>query len=73
MTIDRTIEASAGYEAPALAEVGTLHELTLGCDKAWGDSDGHTFAGVPITCASASSADRYQHALTLGRPATRGN
>ena len=52
MTIDRTIEASAGYEAPALAEVGTLHELTLGCDKAWGESDGFTFAGVPITCAS---------------------
>jgi hypothetical protein len=50
---DQAIDASAGYEAPALAEVGTLHELTLGCDKAWGDSDGFTFAGVPITCASS--------------------
>ena len=51
--LDHTVETSAGYEAPALAEVGTLHELTLGCDKAWGDSDGFRFAGVPISCTSS--------------------
>ena len=53
VAIEEPIEPSAGYEAPALAEVGTLHELTLGCDKAWGDSDGFTFGGAPIACMSA--------------------
>jgi hypothetical protein len=41
------------YEAPELAELGTLHELTLNCDKTTGGSDGFTFHGVPIQCSSA--------------------
>jgi hypothetical protein len=41
---------SAGYEPPALAEVGTLHELTLGCDKTFGETDGFTFQGQAIVC-----------------------
>jgi hypothetical protein len=43
---------SAGYEPPELVEVGTLHELTLFCDKRLGDSDGFTFMGQPIACTS---------------------
>jgi hypothetical protein len=41
------------YEAPVLIEIGALEELTLGCDKNWGSSDGFTFQGTPIACASA--------------------
>lgn len=41
------------YEAPELAELGTLHELTLTCDKRYGSSDGFTFQGQAIVCASA--------------------
>jgi hypothetical protein len=40
------------YEAPELAELGTLHDLTLGCDKHLGSSDGFTFMGQAITCTS---------------------
>jgi hypothetical protein len=54
VTTDRPREPSAGYLPPLLAEVGTLHELTLGCDKLYGDSDGNTFMGVPIICSSAT-------------------
>jgi hypothetical protein len=43
---------SAGYEKPELTELGTLHELTLGCDKDFGPSDGYTFQGVPISCSA---------------------
>jgi hypothetical protein len=47
-------QASAGYEPPALAAVGTLHKLTLqGCDKRLNGSDGFTFMGQPIVCRSA--------------------
>jgi hypothetical protein len=41
------------YEPPRLTELGTLHEVTLGCDKTSGGSDGFTYHGVPIVCASA--------------------
>ena len=40
------------YQAPALVELGTLHDLTL-CDKAFGGSDGHTFQQIAIQCTSA--------------------
>lgn len=53
MTTDRSGSTSAGYQAPALAEVGTLYELTLGCDKTLGSSDGFTFMGQDIVCTSA--------------------
>ena len=50
---DSPSQASAGYEPPALAAVGTLHQLTLqGCDKRLGGSDGFTFMGQPIVCRS---------------------
>jgi hypothetical protein len=41
------------YEAPALVDLGAFAELTLGCDKAWGGSDGFTFQQQPISCGSA--------------------
>ena len=44
--------SGAKYEPPALVELGTLHELTLGCNKDWGGSDGFTFQQTPIVCTS---------------------
>jgi hypothetical protein len=44
--------AESAYEAPELAELGTLHELTLVCDKRLGSSDGFTFMGQAIVCSS---------------------
>ncbi len=39
------------YERPVIRVLGTVHELT-GCDKQFGRSDGHTFGGASIVCAS---------------------
>jgi hypothetical protein len=51
------VETPAGsiatYEAPALVEFGAFQELTLGCDKTLGSSDGFTFQGQAIVCTSA--------------------
>jgi hypothetical protein len=41
-----------GYEPPALRVMGSVAELTLYCDKKLGGSDGFTFMGQPVTCAS---------------------
>lgn len=49
----KTAVTTRPYTSPALTELGTLHELTLGCDKTEGGSDGFTFHGTPITCTSA--------------------
>ena len=43
----------AAYEAPALVDLGAFQELTLGCDKKLGSSDGFTFQGLAIVCSSA--------------------
>jgi hypothetical protein len=51
--MDRTADGShGGYEPPALSIIGSVAELTLGCDKTWGSSDGFTFQGNDIACAS---------------------
>jgi hypothetical protein len=42
----------APYEAPAIKVLGTVHELTQTQDKKFGETDGFTFMGVPITNAS---------------------
>jgi len=44
---------SKGYEAPGLRVLGSLAELTQGCDKKFGGADGFTFHGVTIVCTSA--------------------
>ena len=40
------------YEPPSLRILGSIHELTLGCDKKLGSSDGNTFSGQAIVCSS---------------------
>jgi hypothetical protein len=44
---------SVSYVPPAVTELGSLHAMTLWCDKRYGRSDGFTFQGSSITCASA--------------------
>ena len=41
------------YEAPELRVLGSVAQLTLGCDKRLGGSDGFTFMGQSISCSSA--------------------
>jgi len=43
---------TAGYEAPALVDLGAFQELTLACNKNYGGSDGFTFQQQPIVCTS---------------------
>ena len=45
--------AAVAYEAPSLRVLGSVAELTLGCDKTLNGSDGFTFMGQPIVCRSA--------------------
>jgi hypothetical protein len=40
------------YEPPALRVLGSVQELTQGCDKQYGSSDGFTFNGQSIVCHS---------------------
>jgi hypothetical protein len=41
------------YEAPALRILGSVAELTQGCDKTFGSTDGFTFQGNAIVCKSS--------------------
>jgi hypothetical protein len=41
------------YEPPAVRMLGSVTELTQGCDKQLNGSDGFTFMGQPIVCRSA--------------------
>lgn len=49
---NRSTPSQDTYVAPTVIELGTLHELTLNCDKSYGQSDGFTFQGQSIVCAS---------------------
>lgn len=40
------------YSTPKLTVHGAVEEITKGCDKQFGSSDGFTFGGSPIVCAS---------------------
>ncbi len=40
------------WSTPQLATHGTVEEITLGCDKQYGGSDGYTFMNQPIVCSS---------------------
>jgi hypothetical protein len=46
-------KAPAAYAPPALRVLGSVAELTQGCDKTMGSSDGFTFQGQGIVCRSA--------------------
>jgi hypothetical protein len=43
---------TGAYEAPAMRVLGSVAELTQGCDKQFGGSDGFTFMGQSIVCRS---------------------
>jgi hypothetical protein len=51
--MEREMKPTGAYEAPALVELGSLEVMTLGCDKALGESDGFTFLNQPIVCTSS--------------------
>jgi hypothetical protein len=51
--MNRDSTAPEAYEAPALRVLGSVAELTQGCDKTLGHTDGFTFQGSDIVCASA--------------------
>ena len=40
------------YVQPQLTVHGTVEEITLGCDKQLGETDGFTFQGLQIVCSS---------------------
>jgi hypothetical protein len=40
------------YSAPKLIVYGPVEEITQGCDKSFGTTDGFTFRGLPIQCTS---------------------
>ena len=48
-----TEQARLVYEPPVLRVVGSVAELTQGCDKRLGGSDGFTFMGQAIVCRSS--------------------
>ena len=48
------VDEKRPYSTPQLIRHGTLEELTLGCDKKYGSSDGYTFSGSPIMCNGGS-------------------
>ena len=50
--MDQRGHKSQSYEPPALRVLGSVQELTQGCDKTLGDSDGFTFNGQAIVCRS---------------------
>ena len=53
MSWEDSVDLAVPYEAPSLVVLGAVDELTLGCDKTIGSSDGYTFQGQGITCSSA--------------------
>jgi hypothetical protein len=46
------VEPAEVYAPPALRVLGSVHELTQGCDKTIGSTDGFTFMGQGIVCRS---------------------
>jgi hypothetical protein len=41
------------YSTPKLIVHGALEEITKGCDKTIGSTDGFTFQGLAIVCTSS--------------------
>jgi hypothetical protein len=50
--MENAVEELLPYEAPLLTVLGSVAELTQGCDKNLGSSDGFTFQGNAIVCKS---------------------
>jgi hypothetical protein len=51
--MDSTTDIRSGaYEPPAIRVIGSVAELTLGCDKKYGHADGFTFHGDSVVCTS---------------------
>jgi hypothetical protein len=51
--MDNAVQVALPYEAPALRVLGSVSELTQGCDKTLGSSDGFTFEGQGVVCRSS--------------------
>jgi hypothetical protein len=51
--MENAAQESKSYQAPALTVLGSVAELTQGCDKTLGSSDGFTFQGNAIVCRSS--------------------
>lgn len=47
------VQTHRPYTAPALKVLGSVAELTQGCDKTLGSADGFTFQGQAIVCRSS--------------------
>jgi len=50
---EKGVPLGAPYVPPVLVQLGSVHELTLGCNKDNGVSDGYYYQGIPIMCTSA--------------------
>lgn len=50
--VESQVAGTAEYESPRLTRLGDVFELTLGCDKDLGSTDGFTFQGQDIVCSS---------------------
>ena len=47
-----SVKGKKVYVPPQLTVHGTVEEITLGCDKQLGETDGFTFQGLQIVCSS---------------------
>lgn len=45
-------ETKKAWNPPCLTVFGSVEEITLGCDKTNGSSDGYTYMGQAIVCSS---------------------
>ena len=46
------VHSKKDWMMPLLVVYGSVDQITQGCDKTTGGSDGFTFHGTPIQCAS---------------------
>ena len=46
------VQSKKDWMPPRLVVYGSVDQITQGCDKRYGGSDGFTFLGTPIQCAS---------------------
>ncbi|HZR00859.1 MAG TPA: hypothetical protein VFC93_18810 [Chloroflexota bacterium] len=51
-TVADSAQQKKTWTAPTLVTYGSVVEITLGCNKDFGSSDGFLFQGNPIACRS---------------------